>query len=31
MREEERGCTASGTGADVDGTLGSTNGSEGVG
>ena len=28
MREDERGCTASGTGVEVDGALGSINGSE---
>ena len=31
MREDERGCTASGTGVEVDGALGSANGSEGRG
>ena len=31
MREDERGCTASGTGVEVDGASGSINGSEGGG
>jgi len=31
MREDERGCTASGTEVDVDGASGLINGSEGGG